>query len=449
MRVVIVGGGIGGLALGAGLRRRGFDVAVHDRDTDLTATGGYHITLDARAQSALATLVDPHTMRRLRASASALHLRDRDAWWDRHGRLLAHGPDLAASQSLDIDRITLRTLLAEAVGPDLHLGRTVTGVGECGTAHASENDYRVRASGSGADGVLGSAGGGRVCGVVHENGCVPTVLFADGSAVSADLVVGADGTHSVVARHLAGGPTSRSAGIIGFSGRTARAELRGAEQERLGLRSGLAVGAHGAALYIGFLDPVGNAALDAPELRMSVTTGPTYIWGAMFPESAATLALRELRGAELLDALLMRFRELGWAERTLEVMARADPSTVAAYRFNAASTRAAELAPWPATRITALGDAVHATPPTAGMGAGAAIRDAASLVDHLVAAASGTTTVPDAVHLFEAGMRERGSEVLTLAMRTVRLILATDTPLGAAATTLATPILAAAARLRR
>ncbi|MET8683140.1 FAD-dependent monooxygenase [Streptomyces sp. NPDC004732] len=38
--------------------------------------------------------------------------------------------------------------------------------------------------------------------------------------------------------------------------------------------------------------------------------------------------------------------------------------------------RAADLAPWPAGRITALGDAVHATPPTAGKGAGAAIRDA-------------------------------------------------------------------------
>ncbi|WP_280305339.1 FAD-dependent oxidoreductase [Nocardia neocaledoniensis] len=412
MRVVVVGGGIGGLALGAGLRRGGFDVAVLDRDTDVTATGGYHITLDGRAQAALRDLVAPEIMRRLLASGSALRLRERDALWDKAGRLLGHGPDLSGSDSVDVDRITLRTLLAEAAGEALHLGCAATGV---------ELDR------SGA----------------------PRVLFADRAPMPADLVVGADGTHSLVARHLAGGPTNSPVGIIGFSGRTLVRDLDPAERQRLRPRSGLAIGPRGAALYIGFLDPVGNAALDAPDLRMSVTTEPTYIWGAMFTESADTAALRGLRERELRDALLDRFRARGWAEHALEVVARADPHTVAAFRFHAASTRAADLAPWPAGPVTALGDAVHATPPTAGMGAGAAIRDAASLVTHLRDVTAGATTLPVAVGQFEADMRTRGSEVLTQAMRTVRWILATDTTLGAAATAVSTPILAAAARLRR
>ncbi|MFJ8691990.1 FAD-dependent oxidoreductase [Streptomyces roseolilacinus] len=412
MRVLVVGGGIGGLALGAGLRRRGFEVAVFDRDTDVAATGGYHITLDERAQSALREVVAPQIMRRLLASASALRLRDRDAFWDRRGRLLGHGPDLSGDAGVDVDRVTLRVLLAEAVGDDLRLGRTASGVDQDG------------------DGV-------------------PRVLFTDAAPASADLVVGADGTHSLVARHLAGGPTNNPAGIIGFSGRTLREDLSPGERQRLGTRSGLAVGPRGAALYVGFLDPVGNVALDAPELRMSVTTGPTYIWGAMFPESAATDSLRGLRDGALQAALVRRFRERGWAEHTLELLARADPHSVAAYRFNAASTRAADLAPWPAGRITALGDAVHATPPTAGMGAGAAIRDAAALLRHLDDVGDGGATPVEAVARFEAGMRRRGGEILTLAMRTVRLVLATDSTLGAAATAATTPLLAAAARLRR
>lgn len=411
MRVVVVGGGIGGLALGAGLRRRGFEVAVFDRDTDVAATGGYHITLDERAQSALKDLVEPEITQRLLASGSALRLRERDAFWDRRGRLLGHGPDLGDSASIDVDRITLRMLLAEAVGDRLHLGANVSGVG-------------------------------------HDDQGAPRVLFTDRAPVSADLVVGADGTHSVVARHLAGGPTNSPTGIIGFSGRTLRRDLGPGEHRRLGPRSGLAIGPRAGALYVGFLDPVGNTALDAPELRMSVTTEPTYIWGAMFPESTGTDALRGLSGGGLRAALLGLFRERGWAEHTLEVIARADPHSVAGFRFNAASTRAADLAPWPAGRITALGDAVHATPPTAGMGAGAAVRDAAGLLTHLGAAADGTATLTDAVADFEAGMRRRGSEVLTLAMKTVRWILATDTALGAAATVVSTPILAAAARLR-
>ncbi|MFC7584309.1 FAD-dependent monooxygenase [Nonomuraea antimicrobica] len=168
----------------------------------------------------------------------------------------------------------------------------------------------------------------------------------------------------------------------------------------------------------------------------------------MFPESAVTDALRDLRGGDMQAALVARFAERGWSEHMLEVIARADPRTVAAFRFNAASTRARDLAPWPAGRITALGDAVHATPPTAGMGAGAAIRDAAALVEHLREAAAGATTLTAAVSRYEADMRQRGSEVLLLAMRTVRWILATDTTLGATATAVATPVLAAATRLR-
>ncbi|MGW7070020.1 FAD-dependent oxidoreductase [Streptomyces sp. NPDC054855] len=412
MRVVVVGGGIGGLALGAGLRRRGYEVTVFDRDTDVTVTGGYHITLHAQAQAALRKLVAPRTVERLLASASALRLRDRDVLWDRHGRMIGRGPDLSDESGVDIDRVTLRTLLAEAVGDDLRLGRKVTGVGR------------------GADGT-------------------PEVYFDDTDPVPADLVVGADGAHSLVARYLAGGPTSSRAGIVGFSGRTRREDLSPSEQERLGPRSSLACGPRGAALYVGFLDPVGNAVLDAPELRAAVTSGPTYIWGAMLPESAATDALRELRAEDLQSALLACFRERGWSRRTLDVITAAVPHTVAAYRFHAASTRARDLAPWPAGRITALGDAVHATPPTAGMGAGAAIRDAAALVDQLCDVTDGTTELTVAVSRYEAGMRRRGSEVLTLAMRTVGWIRATDTPLGAAATPVVTRVLAAAHRLRR
>ncbi|WP_338766064.1 NAD(P)/FAD-dependent oxidoreductase [Nocardia vulneris] len=411
MRIIVVSGGIGGLALAAGLRRNGFEVVVYERDTDVAATGGYHITLDGRAQAALRGLVAPEVFERVLASASALRLRERDAMWDRRGRLLGHGRDLGDDPSVDIDRITMRTVLADAVGADLRLGRSVTGVGR------------------GADGR-------------------PLASFADEPPAAGDLLVGADGAHSLVARQLAGRPTNAPAGVIGFSGRTSVDDLGAAEQLRLGPRSGLAVGPRGSALYVGYLDPVGNAVLDAPELRASITTGPTYIWGAMVPESAATDSIRTARGVAVRTALLDRFRRHGWCERTLEVVARADPDSVAAFRFNAASTRARDLAPWPAGPITALGDAVHATPPTAGMGAGAAIRDAASLVEQLGAVAAGTVNLPVAVSDFEAGMRLRGSEVLIMAMKTVRWILATDTRLGAAVTVAGGPVLAAANRLR-
>lgn len=403
-RVLVVGAGIGGLALTAGLRRQGFDVRVLDRDTDLTATGGYHITLDDRAQAALQRLVPAAVFERMLASASALRLRERDAFWDRRGRLLGHGPELGSDRGVDIDRITLRLLLAEATGDTLELGRSVTGVGR------------------------------------DQQG--PYARLADDTRIRADLIVGADGTHSVVARHLAGGPTNTPAGIIGFSGRTRVAALSAGEQERLGPRSSLAVGPHGAALYVGFLDPAGRGVLDAQHLSASVTNSPTYIWGAMVPESSRTEKLRGLGGPALRDQLLTRFRQQGWG-KPLEVIERTDPGSVGVFRFHAAATRPEQLAPWPAGPITALGDAVHATPPTAGMGAGAAIRDADSLLQQLLEVRDHRVTLAVALSAFEADLRLRGSEVVTLAMKTVRGILATDTPVGAALTAAALPVLAA------
>ncbi|NKY56665.1 FAD-dependent oxidoreductase [Nocardia flavorosea] len=404
MRIIIVGGGIGGLALAAGLRRHEFEVSVFDRDLDITQTGGYHITLDGRAQAALQELVAPEIFERLLGSSSALRLRTRDAFWDRYGRLLGHGPRLDDNPGVDIDRITLRTILADAVGADLYLGRPVTDI--------------TRTAGA------------------------PQAVFADGSTAPGDLLVGADGAHSLVAQRLAGRPTNHPTGIIGFSGRTAAGDLGATERQRLGPRSSMVLGPRTTALYIGFLDPVGNAVLDTPRPREAITTGPTYIWGAMFAESAATDALRALHGTELRSALLTAFDREGWRHAALEVVELADPGSIGAFRFNAASTRARDLAPWPAGTVTALGDAVHATPPTAGMGAGAAIRDAASLVTGLRAVAAGTVTLPVAVSRFESDMRVRGSEVLLAAMRTVRLMRATGSPLGAGATTATASVLA-------
>lgn len=408
MKVIIIGGGIGGLALTAGLRRNGFDVTVYDRDTDPAATGGYHITLDGPAQQALRELLEPEHYETLLASASAVRRRPPDVWFDWKGRQLGtldvkgHDPD-----SIDVDRITLRLVLAESAGQDLRLGLTCISV---------ERD---------------PASGGAV-----------TARFADGSAEHGDVLVGADGPRSLVAQHLAGGPTNHPAGIIGVSGRTPASHLDAAERQRLGPRSSLAVGPRGTALYAGYLDPVGFAVLDAAGRRAAVTSGPTYIWGAMFPDSAETQVMRDQHGSELRETTLRMLRTHGWTDRPLQIVSRTAVDDVTAYRFNAGPTQVRAMAPWPAGSITALGDAVHATPPTAGKGAGTAIIDAAALARELAAARAGTKTLRVAVSDFEADMRHRGSAVVALSMQTVHRVLATSTAPGSAVTRASLPLLA-------
>lgn len=408
LRVVVVGGGIGGLALAAGLRRTGCDVVVHERDTYPAATGGYHITLDTPAQRALRDLLEPDLYERLLASASAVRRRPPDVWFDWRGRLLG---DLEVKgldpDSIDIDRITLRLLLAEAVGDDLVLGSTCTSVsrdlGHHGEVHAT---------------------------------------FADGSAARGDLLVGADGPRSLVVGHLAGQPTSRPAGIIGVSGRTRARDLDPAEAARLGPRSSLTVGPGGTALYAGYIDPDGFAVLDAPHDRAAITSGPTYIWGAMFSEATAPPGLRDQRGTQLRETTVRRLRATGWGEKPLQVITSTAPETVAAYRFTVGPEQPRDMAPWPAGAITALGDAVHATPPTAGKGAGTAIIDAHRLVTELAAVRAGTQTLHTAVSAFETDMRHRGSAVIALSMTTVNRILAGADPVASTITRVSIPLLA-------
>jgi 2-polyprenyl-6-methoxyphenol hydroxylase-like FAD-dependent oxidoreductase len=410
MRVLIIGGGIGGLALAAGLRKHDLDATVFERDTDLTATGGYHITLDPHAQEALAALVPEETMRSLRASAAVAGRRDDDVMWDWKGRRLADIPGVVDPDALDVDRITLRLLLADAAGDSLRIGRACVGV--------------------------------------ERNGETVTARFADGTAESGDILVGADGTHSAVARMLAAKPLNHPTGIIGVSGRTAVTDLSDPERQRLGVRSSFAIGPRGTALYAGYLDPVGHAASTDQARSRAITREPSFIWGAMFPQSPATDAMRALDGAGLRDATITLLEQRGWTRTTLELLDRTHPETVAIYRFNAAATKPSHLAPWTPGVITALGDAVHATPPTAGMGAGIAIRDAEHLVRAILEVRDGRP-IAAAIGDYERAMATRGAQAIALAMKTVRQVLATNSLIGTVALRIGAPAIAAVQRARR
>lgn len=382
MRIIIVGGGIGGLALANGLKRAGHDVVVVERDQDLAATPGYHITLRSAAQAALRELVSPETFDLLLAAASDGARRGADAIFDDQGA--ERGAfDIDPDVGVDVDRVTLRLLLAEAVDGELRRGRA-------GVAARADRDGAM-------------------------------VELDDGEVLHGDLVVAADGVGSRIAAMLAGRPTSTPTGLIGVSGRTVASALDAKERTRLGTRSSLATGTDATALYVGFHDPIEHAVQNRSTPTISATQEATYIWGAMLAENGRGASLRGLSGAALRDATVGALRAAGWGEVPLRVLLATEVDGVAAFRFNAAAAEASELAPWVAGRITAIGDAVHATPPTAGMGAGIAIEDAADLVRAL-ARDDSSESMLESVH---ARMRERGAVAIRRAMFGVDMILRT------------------------
>jgi 2-polyprenyl-6-methoxyphenol hydroxylase-like FAD-dependent oxidoreductase len=66
------------------------------------------------------------------------------------------------------------------------------------------------------------------------------------------------------------------------------------------------------------------------------------------------------------------------------------------------------IGPWPATRVTLLGDAIHAMSPARGSGANTALRDAALLAKELRSAARGDKPVVQAIAGYEREMVDHG-----------------------------------------
>ena len=178
MKVAIVGGGIGGLTAALALRAAGHDPLVFERTTSYRPVGA-GISLWPNGIKALASLG-------LGEAVAALGGRmDRMSYADHTGRTLTDFSlvplyERVGERAWPVARAALQSVLLDALGAD-----------------------RVRT--------------GACCTEVDP--AAGTVHFADGSSVRADLVVGADGTHSALRHLVAGAPVARRyAGYVNWNG---------------------------------------------------------------------------------------------------------------------------------------------------------------------------------------------------------------------------------------
>ena len=182
MTILVIGGGIAGLATAIALRRQGIDAQVYERATVLREVGA-GLSLWRNALLALDALGIGDACRALSAPYMGAALRR----WD--GRVLVSPAEselkrLVGEVGLVLHRATLLQILSEALGPrNLHLGRACLGIQE--SAHGVSASF---------DGM----------GDVH-----------------ADAVVGADGLHSVVRRAILGSEEPVYSGYTAWRGVTA------------------------------------------------------------------------------------------------------------------------------------------------------------------------------------------------------------------------------------
>jgi salicylate hydroxylase len=179
-RVVIIGGGIGGLAAALALERRGAEAIVCEQSPELSEIGA-GLNLTPNAVKALRALGLEDAVGAIASQSDFLNIRN----WN-SGRFISRTQrgdfrKKFGAPNLTVHRADLLEVLA-------------------GALQTTEIRFGVRCTGIESGENLAAAG------------------FADGSAIEADIVLGADGIHSVVRNSLFGADAPRFTGCICWRG---------------------------------------------------------------------------------------------------------------------------------------------------------------------------------------------------------------------------------------
>jgi 2-polyprenyl-6-methoxyphenol hydroxylase-like FAD-dependent oxidoreductase len=372
--VAVAGGGLGGLCLAQGLLRAGADVTVYERDASLAGRRqGYRLHVDPRAGLALQACLPPESLALFQATCGQASRR-RTVVSEKlrvlHEQVADSGADpyAPATLSASVNRRTFREVLAAGLDGRIAFGRELT---------------RYEAD----------AGGVRL-------------YFAGGQEAEADVLVGADGVGSAVRRQYL--PDSEPADTGGrcIYGKTPLGPgtalppvVNDGFTAVVGGRIGMALG------VVRFREPPQAFGLSpAQDYLMWALAGDGQGFGV--PDDQLTSL--DPAGLHALSAELIRT----WHPDLRALHAQADVDETFCVRVRVSPPAP----PWPPSRVTVLGDAIHAMSPARGSGANTALRDAALLSRTLTAAAdvsgvagiSGVVGVVAAIGDYERQMREYG-----------------------------------------
>lgn len=378
MHVLIIGAGTGGLALAHKLKQHGLAVSVYERDLVPNAdTGGYRVGISPAGSRALKACV-PLENYELFVATSARAPRYLNLLTERFKKVLRFELTGAAADALDgeknVIRKTMRRVLLRGLEGQVAFGKKLA-------RYAHNPDGSV------------------------------TAHFQDGSQATGDVLVGADGTGSVVRQQRLPDARLEDTGMASFGGRLPMTEESRALLTRemfFGMSMVFAPRGIGAIIHsLEFPARRADSAFTArwPDFvsHLDEDSIGWGIWGARgnFPQDPVN------QDGERLKAISLEMTR-GWSPHMRRLIELTDPSA-----FGYISIRTSvPPAPWQSSNVTLLGDAVHTMTPGRGAGANTALRDAALLGERLVEVAQGGRPLLAAIHDYEAEMRRYSAEAV-------------------------------------
>jgi salicylate hydroxylase len=345
LRAVVVGGGIGGTAAAVALTRAGIHVQVYEQAARLTEVGA-GVSLAPNGRRVLERLGVGDAVARLGARHVSAQLRQSD------GRPVPHRPDqfAQAGRNLGIHRADLLGLLAAQLPP-------------------------------------GTVRTGHRCTGFSQNAGRAEVTFANGASDTADVVIGADGIHSVLQGFVVEPSEPVFSGVVAHRG------------------------------LVPALD-----AYPAGTMRMWVGEGQHFL---VFPVRAGQLlnyvgfvasatSIRESWSAAG-DPAALAAHFAGWDPLIGQIIAAISGPGGSGFQWGMYDR--APLARWSEGRLTLLGDAAHPMLPHLGQGVNQALEDAVALAT-LLAGRPEPAAVPRALVRYEKLRRERTARVQAGSRRT-------------------------------
>lgn len=384
--MVVAGGGVGGLALAQALTAAGIEVSVLERDPSVAARyQGYRLHISPEGEQALRSCVPSRVAELISATSNArsgqgLVAYDdqlRDQWAPSFPDPRADRPDRIDS----VDRGTLRHALLAGIEERVQFGRQVVG-------------HQVAADGT------------------------VTVRLADGGTETGDVLVAADGANSPIRESYPDPARPRDLGIRTIFGRVPRTapvqdEMSGKLRDRFSYLLGT-TGSHLGIMPMVFRHPPRpTAARLVPGAEMPAAED---YYMCVFNVHRADLDVADdelfaMSGRQLWDVVL-RYTS-SWHPDVRRFLGHADPAASFAVALRAMEPVKA----WDHLPVVPLGDAVHTMPPSGGVGANVALRDAAALAEALVRVDRGDQTLADAVAGYQQVMIEYATEALAMSLR--------------------------------
>ncbi len=350
LNVIVVGGGIGGCAAALALTRAGHDVEVFERAA-FHAEVGAGIQISPNASRLLHRYGLASALEAVAVKPGALVARR----WD-DGQLLAReelGPEMMeafGAPHYHLHRADLLRTICAAIPPGrLHLEKRCIRIVDDGN--------RVRAE------------------------------FEDGSTAEGDVIVGADGIHSMVRQHLHGEQPARFSHNIAFRGLAPAEKVAG-----LGLHRDVT----------NWMGPGGHF------VHYFVSSGQYLNFVAVSEQSEWTGESWN----DQADVAEIRERFSGWHHQVRTILDATETP------FKWALFDRAPLPWWSKGRITLLGDACHPMLPYMAQGAAQAIEDGATLARCL---SEHCGTVEDALAKYERIRMPRTTDVQSRSRKNARI----------------------------